>query len=218
MLETKSPTASIFRLGRRPDPWEPPDWSRAQPDGTFGNRFDDPDGNYRVLYASSQRVSCFVETLARFRVDLALLAELQAIDGEDDFVPLGEVPSDWCHTRLMGECGVNGNYADIYAAGWVGYLRQELASDCLALGIRDLDVSVLQQAEPRRLTQLASLKVNEANLDGIYYRSRYGHDLENWAIFEPFQIHSRQIAATIDLGDADLQQACSILGLRIESK
>ena len=103
MLDTKAPNASLFRLGRKPDPWSPPDWSCAQPDGTFGNRFDDPQGNYRVLYAATQRVSCFVETLARFRPDLALIAELQAIAGADDHVPLGTVPSDWYEPRVMGE-------------------------------------------------------------------------------------------------------------------
>ena len=51
--------------------------------GTFGNRFDDPDGTYRVLYASSQRLGCYLETLARFRVDLTLYAELSEIDGEN---------------------------------------------------------------------------------------------------------------------------------------
>ena len=70
----KSPGV-IYRLGRRPDPWAPPDWASAGPDGAFGNRFDDPDATYRVLYASSQRLGCFVETLARFRIDPTLLAE-----------------------------------------------------------------------------------------------------------------------------------------------
>jgi hypothetical protein len=46
----------IYRVGRKPDPWAPPDWASAGPDGTFGNRFDDPDTTYRVLYASSQRL------------------------------------------------------------------------------------------------------------------------------------------------------------------
>jgi hypothetical protein len=36
-------------------------------DGTFGNRYDDPRGEYRVLYATSQRVGAFIETLARYR-------------------------------------------------------------------------------------------------------------------------------------------------------
>ncbi len=79
----------IYRLGRKPDPWVPPDWASAGPDGTFGNRFDDPDATYRVLYASSQRFGCFVETLARFRIDPTLLAELAQIEGADDYFPLG---------------------------------------------------------------------------------------------------------------------------------
>ena len=216
MLDTKTPTAPLFRLGRKPDPWTPPDWSRAQPDGTFGNRFDDPQGNYRVLYAATQRVSCFVETLARFRLDISLIAELQAIAGEDDYVPLGTVPSDWCEPRMMGEATVTGTYAEIYGAGWVSHLRHELASECVVLGIKDLDDSVLQQGEPRRLTQLASLKVNEAGLDGIYYRSRYGHDLENWALFEPFEISSPEIPIAVRPDDVDLQEGCRLLGLKIE--
>jgi hypothetical protein len=32
----------------------------------LGNRFDDPDGLYRVLYASAQPLGCYLETLARF--------------------------------------------------------------------------------------------------------------------------------------------------------
>ena len=214
MLDTKTPTAPLFRLGRKPDPWNPPDWSRALPDGTFGNRFDDPQGNYRVLYAATQRVSCFVETLARFRPDLSLIAELQAIAGEDDFVPLGTVPSDWCEPRVMGEATVTGAYADLYGASWVSHLRYALATDCIALGLEDLDDSVLQKGEPRRLTQLASLKVNEAGLDGIYYRSRYGHDLENWALFEPFEISSPE--TPIAIRPDDLQQTCGLLGRKID--
>jgi hypothetical protein len=54
----------LYRIGRRPDGWAWPAWSYAGPDGTFGNRYDDPQGEYRVLYASSQRIGPFLETLA----------------------------------------------------------------------------------------------------------------------------------------------------------
>ena len=94
-LETRQPGGPVYRLGRRPDAWQPPNWFLAHSDGTFGNRFDDPEGYYRVLYASSQRLACFVETLARFRPDLSLLAELAAIEGADDFLPLGMLPREW---------------------------------------------------------------------------------------------------------------------------
>ena len=118
----------------------------------------------------------------------------------------------------MGEATVTGAYADLYSASWVSYLRQTLAADCIALGLEDLDDSVLQQGEPRRLTQLASLKVNEAGLDGIYYRSLYGHDLENWALFEPFEISSPKAPLEIRPDDVDLQEACRLLGLKTDRK
>jgi hypothetical protein len=56
-------------------------------------------------------------------------------------------------------------------------------------GFDDLDASVLQQTAPRNVTQLASRIVFNDGFAGIYYRSKYGHDVENWAVFEPFQIN-----------------------------
>src|SRR5437667_12644959 len=78
-LASVEPGGPLYRLGRYPDPWAWPDWSYAAPDGTFGNRYDDPQASYRVLYASSERVGAFLETLARFRPDLEVLAELDQI-------------------------------------------------------------------------------------------------------------------------------------------
>jgi hypothetical protein len=49
-----------------------------------------------VLYASSQRISCFIETLPRLRPDPELFAELGEIEGEDDFNPPGVVPLVSC--------------------------------------------------------------------------------------------------------------------------
>jgi len=85
-----------------PNPWAAPDWAQAGPDGTFGNRFDDPGATYRVVYASSQRLGCFLETLARFRIDLKLAAELAEIQGDADHLPQGEVPVEWLANRIMG--------------------------------------------------------------------------------------------------------------------
>jgi hypothetical protein len=61
-LESKRPPRPLFRVGRDDDAWAVPDWAYAKDDRTFGNRFDDPAGVYRVLYASSQRLGCFIET------------------------------------------------------------------------------------------------------------------------------------------------------------
>jgi hypothetical protein len=205
----------IYRLGRKPDPWAMPDWASAGPDGTFGNRFDDPDATYRVLYASSQRLGCFLETLARFRVDPKLLTELAEIAGEDDYWPLGEVPLEWAGKRVMGAATANGDYADICSSEWISKLRKLLAIHLEKFGLDDFDASVLQQTAPRILTQFVSRIVFYDDFAGIYYRSKYGHDIENWALFEPFQIEAKGLQ-TIQPEDPDLQQALLLHGLKFK--
>ena len=69
-----------------------------------------------------------------------------------------------------------------------------------------------QAGQPRQLTQEASLIVFRHGLDGIFYRSRYGHSIENWAIFEPFPLRNTS-AAAIAADDPDLQSALRIHGL-----
>ena len=106
-LESKRPSGPLFRVGRDDDAWAIPDWAYAKEDGTFGNRFDDPMGVYRVLYASSQRLGCFIETLARFRVDVSFVADLALMEnGEDDFTAFGTVRSAWIKGRCIGSANV----------------------------------------------------------------------------------------------------------------
>ena len=185
----------IYRLARRPDPWAPLDWAWAEADGTFGNRYDDPESRYRVLYASSQKLGCYLETLARFRPDLTLSSELNQIEGENDFYPLGCVPTQWFSERMLGSAAFWGNYADVCGSEWISRLRSELGSRLFAeFGIRDFNQSVLQASSPRKVTQVVSRFVYNAGLDGICYPSKHGHNIENWALFEaarhkqPFKI------------------------------
>ncbi len=206
---------AIYRLGRKPDPWSVPDWASAGLDGTFGNRFDDPEGMYRVLYASTQRLGCFLETLARFRVDLKLLTELAEIVGEDDYFPLGEVPLEWVEKRMIGVATAGGEYADICSSEWISRLRVALAGHLERFGVDDLDASVLQMTAPRGLTQLVSRVVFSEGLAGIYYRSKYGHDVENWALFEPFQITVKD-SEPIRVDDPDLQRAFELHALKFK--
>jgi hypothetical protein len=115
-VKQADPPEEVFRLGRRPDPWAWPDWAYAEADGTFGNRNDDPQGIYRVLYASTQRVATFVECLAYYRPDIEVVAELQAIVGEegDEEPPApGIVPAAWVDQRCAGRATLVGDYADV---------------------------------------------------------------------------------------------------------
>jgi hypothetical protein len=80
--------------------------------------------------------------------------------------------------------------------------------------MKDIDLSSLERGEPRRLTQLASRQAYLLSFAGIFYRSRYGQTLENWAIFEPFPLEhatSKEIAAD----DSDLLEALRLLGIRM---
>ncbi len=214
-LEAKTPSERLHRLGRIPDPWLPRDWSYVSSDGTFGNRFDDPKSYYRVLYAASQEVACYVETLARFRLDPKLIDELKEIEGDDDFHPLGHVPAEWVERRLMGSAWAGGKFAFVCGSEWLKELRTGLAAICAAFGISDLDASILQSRSQFVITQAVSRYVFESGFQGIYYLSRHGHDFENWALFEPFDLRDTTSRA-IQVEDPALTEALRILGLKLE--
>jgi hypothetical protein len=82
-------------------------------------------------------------------------------------------------------------------------------------GLDDFDGSVLQQTAPRILTQFVSRIVFYDDFSGIYYRSKYAHDIENWALFEPFHIEVKGLQ-TIQPEDPDLQQALLLHELKFK--
>src|SRR5262249_49773364 len=149
------------------------DWSYAGPDGTFGNRYDDPEASYRVLYASSQRIGGFLETLARFRPDLEVLAELEHIECDDE--PPPAVPRAWLDNRLLGEGTVEGRFVDVGDSGSLATLRTALAASAIRYGLDEIDAATIRLRAPRAFTQQASRFVYEQGpFAGIRYRSRLG--------------------------------------------
>lgn len=177
-------------------------------------------GVYRVLYASSQRLGCFIETLARFRVDLSLVADLALMEkGEDDFTAFGTVRRAWLKGRCIGSASIEGEYADVYALEWVSHLRAALAEISLKLGMEEIDLSSLERAEPRLLTQQAGRIAFELGFAGVFYRSRYGHSIRTGQLSRtgrcridfPFVSPNRRKW----LKDPDLLEALRILDLVI---
>jgi hypothetical protein len=213
------PPPRIYRLGHGPDPWAWPDWARRQEDGTFGNRWDDPDGQYRVLYASTQRLGTFIETLARFRPDPAVAAELASMEDADDGLVMapGQVPKSWLDKRRIGAAQVDGEFADVGHSEWLVWLHRRFAGMLIRLGIRELDASALRSAA-RPLTQAISRRIYELTIEGerrfagIAYLSRLGDEFQNWAIFEPAAI-SADIPGNIQTSDVDLAIAMQRFGL-----
>lgn len=218
------PDGRIYRLGRDPDPWAWPDWSNAGPDGTFGNRWDDPASSYRVLYASSQRLGAFVETLARLRPDLEVVAALGEIDGEEEDMRVGALPRRWLYGRRIGDAAAQGRFADIGDGSSLATLRRELASRAIHYGLAEIDAATIRLSAPRGFTQEVSRFVYEWRDDGgafagIRYRSRLGDEFVNWAIFEPAPGVESPLADTssfeIEPDDPDFAEALRLLGLEL---
>lgn len=219
-LEATAAPSPLYRLGRRGGVWAWPDWAYAGEDGTFGNRYDDPHAQYRVLYASSQRLGTYLETLARFRPDPAILAEPIEEDAADGPYPTsqpGTVPASWLTRRAMGTAAVAGDFADVGHSRSLQHLRTELAARLIHHGLQDLDGATMRMSAPRRFTQEVSRHVYECSNPayvGIRYLSRLGDDIHNWAIFEPADLTDpTEDHLTVD--DPDLQEALARFRLRM---
>jgi hypothetical protein len=222
----QTPTSPVYRVGRGPDPFAPPDWLYAQTDGTFGGRFDDPSGRrgiptssrFRVLYFATEPAGAFAEVLAHFRPDLAVLAALGSSPP-----PAAIVPTAWRIVRRLGATilNVRGSFVDIGDAQTLKMFRHVLAPTALALNVPDLDLSAFS-GPARRLTQEAARFVYEQHdhggaplYAGIRYTSRLHRSWECWAVFSD---RLRLAAARVEFitaHDPGLLQAASVLGLKV---
>ena len=151
------PKGGLWRVGRSPDPLrfgDPLDPGLLE-NGTTGNRFDSPTGDYRVCYFATTVEACFGETLSRFRPDPGL----SAAANEEGFMALGEVPADWRHRRLAVRAVPASSKAipvvrflDVEAAETRALLRNELGELLAYYGYSDLDVPTVRGGD-RRITR-----------------------------------------------------------------
>lgn len=221
----------VYRVARRPDAWQWTDWSVAGSDGTFGGRWDDPQGRYRVLYAGETPLGAYLEVLAPLRPDLHLLAEYQLIEQNDEDAPLtapaGSVPVGWRGARLLGVGVSDGVVQPLVAVSGrqsLATLRRELAGFVLACGLDDLDAAAIRMGAPRRFTQGVSRFIYEQTSAegspycGIFYLSRFGDEIANFALFErgenlPVSHHRHD---EIGRDDSGFLEACRLLRIRPE--
>lgn len=248
IAEVTPPSTGIFRLVRAPaDPFSPTDWDRSAPDGTFGNRFDDPsaeDGRpvkerFRVIYCATQRTATFGETIARFRVSLALLNALQNIDDDEPIAESlrgvvdpddprhGLLPADWRMRRRIGHTMLEPSlrFADLNHPETMQSLRTALSALADRLGLNDVDLSSVTSPQ-RRFTQGIARYIYEQvdemgrpRFAGIRYPSRLNPEWECWAIFDGRIRHLPgwpNIPTSFFPDDADLQEVARLFGLTIE--
>jgi hypothetical protein len=219
----------LHRIGRTPNPWAWPDWLRASADRTFGNRFDDPLGDYRVLYAGSSLFGAFVEVLARFRPDPHVAAELARISGDaKDALPPGHLDAAWLDVRRAGAATVAGRFAELGHSTSLAELERALGPRLAHYGIADLDAAAIRLTAPRRFTQEISRYVYEQTaargrraVDGIAYLSKLGDEFWNWALFEPIgrsaprRFLTDVRVAKIAPDDAAFRRALDLLGIQL---
>ena len=226
-LHVVSPEGPLYRIARVPDAWAWPDWANVGTDGTFGNRWDDPQGLYRVVYASSSRLGAFVEVLARFRPDPHIIEAMKQIDdGATPAQPPGELDAAWLDRRCIGEARLDGPFVDVGHSESLASLRSALTARIVHHGLDDLDAASVRLSAPRRFTQEISRYVYDRSTSrgrrafaGIAYRSRLGDEFQNWAIFEPSgnaaSWAGETLSRRIEAGDPDLRQALDLLGVRM---
>lgn len=213
MVSVPAPRDGMYRIGRGPaEPFALPDWDRAESDGTFGNRFDDPGGihgvlpehRFRVIYGATQREAAFAEVTSRFRQRPGLSPALARIEDDEetleealggavdpDFLDHSLLTNDWLQRRRVGHTKIvaHGDFVDITHADSLAHLNEALAPLLTVLGVEQLDLSsitnqsITKQA-PRVLTQYAARYIYHHEFAGIRYTSRLGTNWECWALFE----------------------------------
>jgi len=185
---------------------------------------DDPRGEYRVLYACSERVGALIEVLARFRTDPAVAAGLDEVEGGEEDVPAANiVPRDWLARRVVRRTTLAERYADVGHSRSLRFLARQLAAEALHFGLDELDAAAIRMRVPRGFTQTISRRVYECAADGaaqfagIRYLPRLGDELVNWAVFERTEQNAvgGQATASLDSDDRDLRSALEHLGLRL---
>lgn len=185
------------------------------PELVGGGRFDDPQREFRVLYAG-QRRACFLETLAAFRPSVQALAALQQVTGSQEPMPRGVVPADWYQKRAVARLRLRPGqrWLDLRATETREALRSELADTLLELGLADLDLSGV--LGPRRsLTQAIARWAYEHGYAGIVYRSRFNDALSLWAIFEGAAFDPVGVPEPIVPDAPDLVATARLFGLAI---
>ena len=243
LVTVPAPREGMYRIGRGPDePFALPDWDRAGPDGTFGNRFDDPgamfgilpEHRFRVLYCATQREAAFAEVLARFRQRPGLNPLLARIEDDEetleealrgavdpDFLDHVVLESDWLQRRRVGFSRIvaHGDVVDITHADSLAHLNEALAPLLTVLGIDELDLSSLTNQNHRVLTQYAARYIYRHEFAGIRYTSRLGTNWECWALFEGRFHHEmgyRSFPENIAPDDSDLLSVARRFGITIE--
>jgi hypothetical protein len=239
IVSVPAPRDPVFRVARLGiDPFEPAPWEFVG-----GNRFDDPQREFRAIYCATARVAAFGETLVGFRPSpklIALMSEvndtetleeaLSGLIGQDD-KRRGVVPFDWRFKRQVGLTQLDPSlkFAAISEPEPIAHLRVAMAPIVTMIrmpgdDVDDFDLSTIFSRN-RQITQHCARHIYELcdadgnpRFAGICYPSRVNLYWTCWAIFDDRLKHTPGVLeTTIDPQDPDLVEAARLLDLSIEA-
>lgn len=194
----------LYRISRTHNPVDLPSWDFADPQThSFGNRFDDINGGYRVLYTADSIEGALIECLQDFRPDLALLSRLDDVEQDEPGllatertgnVRTGIVPPDFFVNRFLGTIDFEGSEAvNVVAVDSLQEIRARLAAIAHSLGLDDINVATVIGDVPkalhdnrRLLTQHISRYIYDRphRFSAIACPSTLGADHMNYTLFE----------------------------------
>lgn len=179
--EVSPPAGTLYRLGRLPDPlaWPPFEY-------VGDARFDDPLGEFRILYVAEGRLACLVETLYRFRRPLPALAAERALPADEPPpATVASLPPGWRQKR--GFCRLRldegQRWLDLRSFDTREALRPVFASLLTHLRLPELDLSAVYGPH-RVLTRAIARWAYDWGYAGLRYGSRYNEAFNCWAVFE----------------------------------
>jgi hypothetical protein len=156
------------------------------------HRWDDPWGEYGVLYTSATEKGSLIETIGDFRRSLDMLAALQSIDVDDDttasvtplkdtIVGSGTIGRRYLESLYIGAAvTVSGRAVNVTHSESLAEIRIDLASYLVGREFTDLGTDLIL-ARDRKLTQYVSrlAYTDPQEFDAIRCESYYGLDIVN---------------------------------------
>lgn len=187
MLTTFPPSPiRVFRVGRRPDPWQ-------RPSPSPGNRFDIVGRHPEIFstYVAETPEGAYAETLADLRPSLGTIAKINLIPADPGVPPVSPVISqDWRQRRCLAEADftpIVGTAADLTTPVSINALRgiPEIAKCAVDNGFVDVDEATLKSNTKagRYFSQFLAAYLYHRGYLAIRYGSRHNSLYYCWMIY-----------------------------------
>jgi hypothetical protein len=203
-------------------------WAEQRERYGSGNRFDSAFGSFRVTHFGSSLEACLGETLARFRPEPEVVAQIADEWRDLGFMEVGAIARSWRDERVAVLAQPDGSavsrwpepFVDIDSAESHQVLRESLAGPLKQLGYDDLDAGIVRGPD-RFITRILSEWVwgqreedGRPLFGGLRYASRLSTDWECWAVFDRIPVvEIRRVPITLDL--TELASVAWLFGLSV---